>query len=217
MDEVFLVRHGQASFGSDDYDRLSDRGHEQSAWLGQWFTDHGIAFDRVITGTMRRHRETADGILSAAQAGDRDEDAGLNEIDYDALEEVFLAATGAARPTSGRAFRDMLPRLLDHWAADRLAPVPETFAGFRSRVDGALDRAARTGHRTLVVSSGGPVSATLARLLQLNTAAMAEVMNMTMNASVTRLGLIDGRLTLLQFNAVPHLEHPARRHARTFI
>ena len=85
------------------------------------------------------------------------------------------------------------------------------------RVDGAVDRAAREGHKTLVVSSGGPVSATLARLLSLETGAMAEIMNMTMNASVTRLGVLDGRLTLMQFNAVPHLEHPDRRHARTFI
>ena len=217
MDEVFLVRHGQASFGSDDYDRLSDRGHDQSAWLGAWFADHHIAFDRVVTGTMRRHRETADGILSSAATTARDEDAGLNEIDYDAIETAFLRTTGETRPTTGKAFRLMLPRLLSHWAEDRLAPVPETYAGFRARVDGAVDRAARKGERTLVVSSGGPVSATLARLLSLETSAMAEIMNMTMNASVTRLGLVDGRLTLLQFNAVPHLEHRDRRHARTFI
>ena len=65
MAELWLVRHAQASFGTDDYDRLSELGHRQSRWLGQWFADRDIVFDRVVTGSLRRHRET----LAGARAG----------------------------------------------------------------------------------------------------------------------------------------------------
>ena len=34
MSRILLVRHGQASFGADDYDDLSPTGHEQSRVLG---------------------------------------------------------------------------------------------------------------------------------------------------------------------------------------
>ena len=37
MSELHLVRHAQASFGSDNYDQLSDLGHRQSRLLGGHF------------------------------------------------------------------------------------------------------------------------------------------------------------------------------------
>ncbi|MBN8464677.1 MAG: histidine phosphatase family protein, partial [Dechloromonas sp.] len=63
MAELYLVRHGQASFGTGDYDRLSALGERQGVWLGEYFGERGIAFDRVVTGSLRRHRQTADAIF----------------------------------------------------------------------------------------------------------------------------------------------------------
>ena len=34
MAELLVIRHGQASFGQDDYDVLSDLGHQQSRAVG---------------------------------------------------------------------------------------------------------------------------------------------------------------------------------------
>ncbi len=65
MAELFLVRHAQASFGSDNYDQLSELGYQQSAWLGEYFRNRGIAFDELITGTQLRHRQTLDEIVPA--------------------------------------------------------------------------------------------------------------------------------------------------------
>ena len=58
MGTLYLVRHGQASFGEADYDRLSPMGHQQSRRLGEYFAGQGLVFDAVITGTLRRHAET---------------------------------------------------------------------------------------------------------------------------------------------------------------
>jgi broad specificity phosphatase PhoE len=64
MAELYLVRHAQAAFGTDDYDRLTDLGHRQSKWLGEYFRDRNVAFDRILTGSLRRHRETLEGIAA---------------------------------------------------------------------------------------------------------------------------------------------------------
>jgi broad specificity phosphatase PhoE len=55
MGTLYLVRHGQASFGSDDYDRLSELGARQCERLGEYFRAKGLRFDGVITGTLKRH------------------------------------------------------------------------------------------------------------------------------------------------------------------
>ena len=62
MPEVYLVRHGQARLGTDDYDRLSEMGVEQSRRLGRYFAERGIGFDRAVIGGLKRHRQTYDAI-----------------------------------------------------------------------------------------------------------------------------------------------------------
>lgn len=98
MAELYLVRHGQASFGAENYDELSSSGRIQSRWLGEYFAQANVQFDRVVMGTMQRHRQTADGIL-AAMGGQQVEivqDAGLNEYDFAAL---FAALGEEGSPT----------------------------------------------------------------------------------------------------------------------
>src|SRR3546814_10473498 len=65
MGAIYLIRHGQASFGAVDYDKLSKRGVEQAAVLGQALAARGVKPDVVICGGMLRHRETALGCLQA--------------------------------------------------------------------------------------------------------------------------------------------------------
>src|SRR5260370_32017244 len=87
MAELYLVRHGQASFGAENYDELSPSGRTQSLWLGEYFAQAKLRFDRVVIGTMQRHRQTADAILTAMGGPQVEsaQDAGLNEYDFQAL------------------------------------------------------------------------------------------------------------------------------------
>src|SRR3990167_9996143 len=66
MGNLYLVRHGQASFGAADYDNLSELGHRQSVRLGQYFADRKLQFDAVLTGTLKRHAQTWTGIAEGA-------------------------------------------------------------------------------------------------------------------------------------------------------
>ncbi len=87
MGTLYLVRHGQASFGTHDYDRLSELGHKQSVRLGEYWRERGVAFDAVIAGTLRRHRETWEGIAEGLGLQQRDvlPWPGLNEYDSAAV------------------------------------------------------------------------------------------------------------------------------------
>ena len=89
MGTLYLVRHGQASFGADDYDQLSDLGRRQSVRLGQYLRERygeGLRFNAVLTGTLRRQIGTWQGI---AEGGGFDAPhvswPGLNEYDSHAV------------------------------------------------------------------------------------------------------------------------------------
>ena len=83
MSRILLVRHGQASFGAADYDNLSDTGHEQSRVLGRALAARGVSADVVVAGEMKRHDQTAGGVLEGAGwTADVTVDAGWNEFDH---------------------------------------------------------------------------------------------------------------------------------------
>ena len=66
MGTLYLVRHGQASFGAADYDQLSELGQRQSVRLGEYLANKGVTLDAVLTGTLRRHQQTYAGIAQGA-------------------------------------------------------------------------------------------------------------------------------------------------------
>ena len=83
MSEFYLVRHGQASFGAKNYDKLSDLGHQQARWLGEYFTSRDIIFSQAFMGDMVRHRETTQGILDGlSQSPVVTIDTGFNEFNF---------------------------------------------------------------------------------------------------------------------------------------
>src|SRR5512139_1208833 len=144
MAELVLVRHGQASFGADDYDRLSELGWRQSRWLGEYFAERGAAFDHVMLGSLRRHAQTLAGIAEGmGRAFDAEEDARLNEYDSHTLLRAYAATPGGGRalPQGGdrREHFRILREALYAWTDGTLAGAPhEPFAEFRARVLEAL-------------------------------------------------------------------------------
>lgn len=217
MGELVLVRHGQARFLSDDYDRLSPLGHQQAVWLGEYFAAHGLEFHRALRGGLRRHRETAEGIASVLGLA-FDVDPRLDEFHSAPLVQEYMAATGIDRPVDRDAFLRHFPPVFEGWVEGRLgAGATETYAAFQSRVDAAVAAALEPGRNTLVVTSGGVIAVTLRRVLGLSPAATADLMLGIHNASVHRLVHEGGRLRLSLFNASPHLDPKDRTHARTYI
>jgi len=218
MGTLYLVRHGQASFGAADYDQLSALGQRQCERLGQWFASHGVVFDAVITGSLRRQRQSLAGIEAGLQ---RQHDnaltmPGLNEYDSEALVRTVHRGPLAAptTPELARLHFRLLREGLLAWMAGSTQPqgLP-THADFVAGVLGALDHV-RTHHAegtALIVSSGGPISVAVGRVLGVPAEAVVELNLQLRNSAVCELKVSPKRHTLITFNTLPHLDSPAHR------
>ena len=216
MAQFYLVRHGQASFGSADYDRLSPLGEQQALWLGQYFLERDIHFDKVIIGTQLRHRQTAEGIFRAqGQSLAFDQHGGLDEYDFDAL----FAAVGPGhaeleRLARGdkRDFYQALKQVLQLWADDQLTPAqPESWSAFVDRVASARSFIQHSGARQiLVVSSGGPIAMMARQVLQAPAHSAIELNLQIRNSSFSHYYFNRESLQLASFNNIPHLDLPGR-------
>jgi len=218
MGTLYLVRHGQASFGAADYDQLSALGQRQCERLGQWFASHGVVFDAVITGSLRRQRQSLAGIEAGLQ---RQHDnaltmPGLNEYDSEALVRTVHSGPLAApiTPELARLHFRLLREGLLAWMAGSTQPqgLP-THADFVAGVLGALDHV-RTHHAegtALIVSSGGPISVAVGRVLGVPAEAVVELNLQLRNSAVCELKVSPKRHTLITFNTLPHLDSPAHR------
>lgn len=227
MAEVIVVRHGQAAFGTDDYDRLTEVGWEQSRLLGEHFASAEQHFDAVFTGTMRRHRETLAGIRDVlAQADivtpDAVELAGLNEYDFHSLLDAYIALNGDIHEggkldlSDSRMFYRILRLALMAWSRDELMNTAEPWREFEERVRGTLAAMSAVKGRVLVVTSGGPISAILREVFKLDVETMVNTNLQAKNTGVTRYFTRGTNFSLNMFNAVPHLESLGHRHLITY-
>jgi broad specificity phosphatase PhoE len=215
---LLLVRHGQASFGAADYDQLSERGQRQSRLLGDWLAGGGHRFRAVVVGGMRRHRQTADGIVSAFAARglelpDIVADPGFAEFDHQAVfgawfnrvpEHPFAVASRSGRPRDVGA---MLRAALLAWAGDELAGLPECWSGFGERVRTAGERleALADGGEALVLSSGGVISRLAQIALEVPDHRAVELNLSLRNSALSEFHPERGHLRLGSWNALPHL------------
>jgi broad specificity phosphatase PhoE len=214
---IFVVRHGQAAFGTDDYDRLTDLGFRQARLLGQYFGARGLAFDAVFTGTLRRQRETAQGILeghSPLGAGlEAERFAGLDEYNPEAILRAYTGnapVTLAERdPVVMREHFRLLREALIAWSEDRTQP--EGMPAFQAFQQGAVAALTEARQRfadgnVLIVSSGGPIGALVADTLKAPPVTAVDLNLRIRNASLSEFSCTARRHQLICYNAIPHLE-----------
>jgi broad specificity phosphatase PhoE len=232
MGVIYLVRHGQASFGADDYDELSDLGREQARHLGQWIADCGQRIPAVVTGTHRRHRQSAEACSVACRAADREtwqEDAGFNEFDHHQVLERHrpeFAGAGAlndflARAANPhRAFQQVFGEAVSRWTSgEHDGDYTEPFAAFRRRVTTALRRlpeAAGDAPDVWVFTSGGAISAIVQELLAIPDGRIFELNWTLVNTGVTKIIHRPGRASLSYVNSYAHLERLKRPELITY-
>ena len=222
MGTLYLVRHGQASFGADDYDQLSDLGHRQSVRLGEYFGERGIRFDGLIAGTLRRHKQTLAGILEGMQhAGEHLSWDGLNEYDSEAVLATVHPGK-LEKPTTPEMYRHHFRLLRDglaQWMAGNTQPkgMP-TWPEFVAGVAGALDhvRANHYGQQVLIVTSGGPISTAVAHVLGTRPEVTIDLNLRIRNTAITEFAFTPKRHMLVGFNALPHLDAPQYRDWVTY-
>jgi broad specificity phosphatase PhoE len=212
MGTLHLVRHGQASFGAEDYDQLSALGLQQSVRLGQYFRQKGLAFDAVLTGTLRRHQQTCVGICDGgAFEMSPLQWSGLNEFDSEAV-IATVHPNKLEKPDTPELYRHHFRLLRDgltQWMNGVVSPrgMP-SYQEFKQGVISALDHVRKNcDGKVLLVSSGGPIATAVGHVLGTTPETTIELNMRIRNSAITEFAFNPKRHTLVTFNTLPHLEH----------
>lgn len=221
MGNLYLVRHGQASFGAADYDNLSVIGVQQSALLGTYFKHKGISFEAVLTGRLRRHVQTWEALAKEAQFEHQPQVwAGLDEYDSEAVVRA-IHPKPLDKPDTPERYRHHFRLLRDglrQWMLGATKPTGmPPYPDFVQGIVDALDHVKNTySGDVLIVSSGGPISTAVGNLLGTNPETTIELNFRIRNTSITQFAFTPKRHMLVSYNNLPHLDDPAYAKLETY-
>ncbi len=225
MGRLYLVRHGQASFGADDYDQLSPLGRQQAVRLGEYlrqrFAHEGVQVQAVLMGRLRRHRQTWEGLAEGAALDHAPRVwPGLDEYDSHALLSA-IHPQPLPKPDTPALYREHFRLLRDAmkaWMAGEITPAGmPSHADFVQGVVSALDHVRREhdGH-VLLVSSGGPISTAMGHVLGTPWHSTIELNLRIRNTALAEFEFNPKRHSVLTWNTLPHLEGPDYRDWVTY-
>jgi broad specificity phosphatase PhoE len=228
---IFLVRHGQASFGSQNYDQLSALGQHQSRVLGEYWSQIKFSFDAVYAGDMLRQQDTARAVLAGMQRKDLPIQTlpCFNEYAFEPILRAYLPQIAQEKPELGplmpniysdhKLFQTVFGLALSKWLAD--APhgnTPfESWRDFFDRCVDGLNQIAAAGHKRVVVfTSGGVISVALRTALGLDDVTTFRQNWRIYNGSVHSFHQGRSDLALLGFNNIAHLELTEQKELITY-
>jgi len=222
MSELFLVRHGQASFDADDYDQLSELGYQQAAILADYWEAMGQRFDCSYSGSLRRQQQTAHGLAKQVTGAEPAIIEGLNEYSsheiLQAYREQFAQTDGFVEHGNmkdRRFFQRLLEAACLRWVNGQLQGHGiELFADFKARVNDAVQQIMgdnAKGKKVVVATSGGVIALAVQSVLQMPDEHAIKLNWMVYNSSLTRINYSGSRVSLSMFNSIPHLEQPGQR------
>lgn len=204
MPAIYLLRHGQASFGADDYDVLSDLGVHQARVAGAELDRRALRAPLVVSGTLQRQRDTAE--LAGGQFGCEPyaSDARWNEFDAHALVDARLGGPGASAGLTSAQFQEVLDEAKREWMA-----VPgEGWHAFADAAYSALTElvaAVPRGSDAVVATSAGVIAAVVTRVLAAPAETAISLNRVMINASLTLIVASPRRVSLVAFNDHAHL------------
>ncbi len=235
MSIIYLIRHGQASFGQENYDKLSDLGIRQSQVVGQRLADQGVVFDAIYTGTLQRQIHTAQAMIDAYEKKGLDlpqshilpqfneyesHDVLFTHVPFMVEQDPSLAEHVEQLTTNKRSFQVVFEQAMQRWASgNHEIEGLASWADFTGGVNQGIDTIMKThgsGKNVAVFTSGGPISVALQRTLHLSNERTMEVSWQVMNASITRLKYNMNNVILYAFNQFGHLEQTGDKTVMTY-
>lgn len=218
---IYLIRHGQASFGAYNYDELSDLGRHQSEFLGKFFDQVGVEFSAVYTGAMKRQIETAEIVLGNMPSNSVSPvvDSDFDEYDAAAIIKANLPAMINEDPTYQKdmerlftdqtSFRRIFDTAMSRWFGGEYDyPGVETWKQVGDRVTHGIERISSDAPdkwKLAVFTSGGAIAACMQKSLGLSNEQARKVILRTANSSFSVFQLAGNDLTLVSYNSVCHL------------
>jgi len=235
MSTLLLIRHGQASFGTENYDRLSELGMKQSRLLGEYWAARGQKLDAVFCGAQERQKQTLLAVRDAyIERGlpflTHDVIAGFNEYDSQGImmrlfpklmeedkriQEVIRGSTGMGgnTPQGRKSFQEIFEIVVNRWIrGDVEAPGLESWVSFYGRVEKGIRRIMSefpNGKTVAVFTSGGPISATMRFALGTSDETAINLSWVIKNASINEFKYNAERFSLTGFNMTPQFQDDA--------
>ena len=225
MSMIYMIRHGQASFGKEDYDRLSPLGKRQARILAQHLLDTGFQPDAVYSGTMARQTATAKEVLDLYRGANRKAPElqmlnGFNEYDTAAIVTALFPDMVKDDPSlndelqkmyaSKDSFKRVFEAAMLRWVTGGFdTPEIESWEALKARVAGSLQLIMEShgrGKTIAVFTSGGAIAASLAHVLGISGERAIRLNWQLVNSSVSRFMYNEERITLAGFNTFTHLE-----------
>jgi len=225
MSELYMIRHGQASFGEKNYDRLSPMGVVQAEIVARHWVGIGRKIDAIYVGTMQRQIDTAGALISAYKdtqipVPEIISDSAFDEYDSASVFQAQLPRMIDENPsiskkladiyTDKRTFQLLFEEAMNRWISGTWdMPGAVTWRGFNDRVVKGVRQIMQTQgakKRLAIFTSGGPISVVVQEALNLTDKSAMALSWQIMNASITRFKYNTRGLAMAGFNDITHLE-----------
>lgn len=220
MANLLIVRHGQASFGAENYDQLSPLGQRQADLTGEFLRQVGMRFSAAYSGDLSRQRETGQRVLDQLeQAPELIIDPRFNEVQTDEQIEVMMpllverdarfADLVAAMDTDTKSFQKIIETVFNYWVSPEcnvsgIQSWKDYHGGVVSAFENAMASAA-SGTDTAIFTSGGTIATIVGHVLKLTSDRVYEFYEPVFNCSITRIIFNSRKCSLSTFNDVGHL------------
>jgi broad specificity phosphatase PhoE len=221
MATIYLVRHGQASFGADDYDKLSELGCRQATVAGEYFRDRGIRFDAVYSGDLSRQRNTARlAIASQPSKVPHSIDPRFNEIQNDEQLKCLMPEVVKRNPavkalvdkglSSSKDYQKVIDAVFNYWVSPECNDTRiQSWAEFSGNARQALADVMQEqgGGKTIgIFTSGGTLATIVAQVLGLTGEQTYQLYEPMFNCSVTQLFYSGRKISLSYYNDCSFLQ-----------
>ena len=221
MANIYLIRHAQASFGTENYDRLSVLGCRQAEVLGQYLRECEINFDAIYSGDLERQVTTAK-IASGCQAADVPQqlDSRFNEVRLDEQLDLLAPEVAKTRPEihelarkglkSSKDYQKAIEAVFNYWVSPQCTVVGiQSWTDFSTAALAGLTdviEAQGPGKSVGIFTSGGTIATIVSQVLGLDGEHAYKFFEPSINCSVTRLIYNSRKVSLSYFNDHSYLD-----------
>ncbi|HEX5731268.1 MAG TPA: histidine phosphatase family protein [Blastocatellia bacterium] len=235
MSLIYLIRHAQAGT-RENYDVLSELGHEQARLVGEYLVSQEINLTAVYSGNMRRQQHTAELACSAYARGNllppeilvdaRWDEFSLGSVyrslarrlmdespefaqDFQEMQEALRRDPHTTRGATGRCDAAVIRAWVDNRFPDFEG---ELWGSFRGRIQNCFaDLLANDSEQTIAVfTSATPIAIMVGAALELSDDKLLSILGVIYNTSVSIIRARPNDLRLFTFNMVPHLNNSLR-------
>lgn len=220
MATIYLIRHGQAQFGMEEYDALSPTGIEQAKLLGATFLQRIVIPTKIISGAMKRHQQTMQYCLEKMHLANMEisTNKDWNEFDHRDILTKYEPRYADLNELKKDIFLDKSPKekitevltgAVTRWTSGQFNDYNESWTTFCERVKNGLQKIEKESQKediVFVFSSGGSISVIMQKILDLSIQKTFEMQLNIANCSITKLRTSSRGIQLLSFSDYAHFD-----------